>query len=131
MPRLKAEVDLAHEHGAKFGYICSSGTKPLLDLYREIGFDALIGVDPIQGTHTDLPLMKQKLKGKIALWGGVSGAVTVERGTETEIRSAIQQAMKVLGPDGFILSPVDNITVDEPQTWRNIDIFIDEWRKCR
>jgi hypothetical protein len=28
MPRLKAEVDLAHEYGAKFGYICSSGTKP-------------------------------------------------------------------------------------------------------
>jgi hypothetical protein len=103
----------------------------MLDMYREIGFDVLIGVDPVQGTHTDLPLMKQKLKGEIALWGGVSGAVTVERGTESEIRSAVQQAVKLLGPDGFILSPVDNITVDEPQTWQNIEIFIDEWRKCR
>jgi len=131
MPRLKAEVDLAHEHGAKFGYICSSGTKPMLDMYREIGFDVLIGVDPVQGTHTDLPLMKQKLKGEIALWGGVSAAVTVERGTESEIRSAVQQAVDLLGPDGFILSPVDNITVDEPQTWQNIEIFLDEWRKCR
>jgi uroporphyrinogen-III decarboxylase len=131
MPRFKSEVDLAHEHGAKFGYICSSGTKPMLDLYREIGFDVLVGVDPIQGTHTDIPLMKQKLNGEIALWGGVSGAVTVERGTEAEIRSAVQQAVKLLGPEGFILSPVDNITVDEPQTWQNIDIFIDEWRKCR
>lgn len=131
MPRFKAEVDLAHERGAKFGYICSSGTKPMLDLYKQIGFDVLIGVDPIQGTHTDMPLMKQKLDRQIALWGGVCGAVTVERGSEEEIRSAVQQAVKILGPEGFILSPIDNITVDEPQTWRNIDIFIDEWRKCR
>jgi hypothetical protein len=31
LPRLKAEVDLAHQHNVKFGYICSSGTKPMLD----------------------------------------------------------------------------------------------------
>jgi uroporphyrinogen-III decarboxylase len=131
MPRIRAEVDLAHERNAKFGYICSSGTKPMLDTYRDIGFDVLIGVDPIQGTHTDMPLMMQKLGGQITLWGGVSGAVTVERGTENEIRAAVRHGIKTLGPDGFILSPVDNITVDEPQTWRNVDIFIDEWCKCR
>ena len=63
LPRLKAEVDLAHEYGTKFGYICSSGTKPMLDFYPQAGFDVLIGVDPIQGTHTDMPLMKEKLGG--------------------------------------------------------------------
>lgn len=52
----------------------------MLESYREIGFDVLIGIDPIQGTHTDMALMKQKLGGQTALWGGVSGAVTVERG---------------------------------------------------
>ncbi len=129
LPRLKAEVDLAHERGARFGYICSSGTKPMLDFYLEAGIDVLIGVDPIQGTHTDMALMKAKLAKRACLWGGVSGAVTVERGTETEVRSAVRQAIETLGPDGFILSPVDNITVDEPLTWKNIDIFIDEWRK--
>ena len=35
----------------------------------------------------------------------------------------------MLGPDGLILSPVDNITVDAPQTWRNVETFIDEWQK--
>lgn len=129
LPRLKAEVELAHAHGARFGYICSSGTRPMLDFYREAGFDVLIGVDPVQGTHTDMPLMKEKLGDRMCLWGGVSGALTVEMGTEAEIRAAVQQAIQTLGPDGFILSPVDNITVDAPQTWRNIDIFIDEWRK--
>jgi uroporphyrinogen decarboxylase len=129
LPHLKAEVDLAHEYGAKFGYICSSGTKPMLDFYPEAGFDVLIGVDPVQGTHTDMPLMKQKLGGQISLWGGVSAAVTVERGTPEEIRTAVRQAIQILGPERLILSPVDNITVDDPQTWNNISIFIDEWQK--
>ncbi len=129
LPRLKAEVELAHAHGAKFGYICSSGTRPMLDFYREAGLDVLIGIDPIQGTHTDMPLLKRKLSDKICLWGGVSGAVTVEMGSEEEVRSAVRHAIQTLGPTGFILSPVDNITVDAPLTWHNIDIFIDEWRK--
>jgi len=129
LPRLKIEVDLAHEHGAKFGYICSSGTRPMLDYYLEAGIDVLIGIDPIQGTYTDMPLLKEKLGGRVCLWGGVSGAVTVEQGTEAEVRSAVRNAIETLGPDGFILSPVDNITVDEPLTWQNVEIFIDEWQK--
>ena len=129
LPRLKAEVELAHEHGKKFGYICSSGTKPMLDLFMEAGIDVLIGVDPIQGTHTDMPLMKQKFSDKICLWGGVSGAVTVERGSEVEVREAVDHAITTLGPNGYILSPVDNLTVDEPLTWKNIDIFIEQWKR--
>ena len=129
LPRLKAEADLAHERGAKFGYICSSGTKPMLDFYLEAGIDVLIGIDPIQGTYTDMPLLKEKLGDRVCLWGGVSGAVTVEMGTEEEVRSAVRHAVETLGPQGFILSPVDNITVDAPLTWQNIDILIDEWCK--
>ena len=34
-----------------------------------------------------------------------------------------------LGPQGFVLSPVDNITVDQPRTWQNIEVLIDEWRR--
>jgi uroporphyrinogen-III decarboxylase len=129
LPQLRAEVDLAHARGAKFGYICSSGTKPMLDFYLEAGIDVLIGIDPIQGTHTDLPLLKEKLGDQVCLWGGVSGAVTVEMGTEDEVRSAVRHAIGTLGPQGFILSPVDNITIDAPLTWQNVDIFIDEWQR--
>jgi uroporphyrinogen-III decarboxylase len=128
LPRLKADVDFVHEHGSRFGYICSSGTKPMLEAYLEAGIDVLIGIDPVQGSHTDMPYMKEKLGEKVCLWGGVSAAVTVERGTETEIRSAVRLAVEILGPKGFILSPVDNITVEDPKTWKNIDIFIDEWK---
>jgi hypothetical protein len=131
LPRLKREVDLVHEHGAKCGYICTSGALPLRDHHLEAGIDVLIGIDPVQGTYTDMPKVREVLAGKVATWGGVSGAVTVELGTEEEVRAAVRDAVDALGPDGFILSPVDNITVDRPQTWRNVDVFIDEWKKHR
>jgi hypothetical protein len=131
LPKLKSEVDLAHANGALFGYICSSGTLPMLDMYVEAGIDVLIGIDPIQGTHTNMEAMKEKAGDRLSFWGGVSGAVTVEMGTEDEVRAAVQQAIATLGPAGFILSPVDNITVDSPQTWRNVDVFIDEWQRRR
>jgi uroporphyrinogen-III decarboxylase len=129
LPHLKSEADLAHQHGARFGYICTSGQVPLLDAYLQSGIDVLIGVDPVQGTHTDMEMLKRKIGHKICLWGGISAAITVERGSEKEIREAVQKAVKILGPAGFVLSPIDNITVDNPLTWKNIGIFIDEWKK--
>jgi uroporphyrinogen-III decarboxylase len=131
LPPLKSDVALAHEHGALFGYICSSGIVPLLDDYLAAGIDVLIGVDPVQGTYTDLAAIKKKSAGRICLWGGVSGAITVERGEEEEIRAAVRQAIATLGPEGFVLSPVDNITVDVPRTWQNLEVFIDEWKQRR
>ena len=130
LPRLKAEVELVHAHGAKFGYLITSGTKPMLDYYLEAGIDVLIGVDPIQGTYTDMPLMKNKLDKRICLWGGVSGSVTIEMGTEEQVRSETRKAINILGPTGLILSPVDNITLDTPLTWGNIDFFKEEWQSC-
>jgi uroporphyrinogen-III decarboxylase len=101
----------------------------MLEDYLAAGIDVLIGIDPVQGTHTDMRLMKEKIGSRICLWGGVSAAVTVERGSQEEVRAAVREAISSLGPDGFILSPVDNLTVDESKTWENIDIFIDEMRK--
>lgn len=127
LPRLKAEVALAHERGAKFGYTCTSGTKPMLDFYLEAGIDTLIGIDPVQDPYMDMPLIKEKLGGKICLWGGVS-TMTVEEGTEDEVCSAVQESIETFGSRGFILSPLD-ICIGSPRTWRNVDIFINEWRK--
>jgi hypothetical protein len=78
-----------------------------------------------------MALMKEKIGDQICIWGGVSAAVTVERGTEDEIRAAVRHAIQTLGPTGLILSPVDNFTVDDPVTWENISIFMDAWKKQR
>jgi uroporphyrinogen-III decarboxylase len=129
LPHLKAEVDLAHEYGVKFGCICTSGIGPMLDSFLEAGIDVLIGIDPVQGTHTNMSQIKAKAGPKMCLWGGVSGAITIEQGTEQEVRQATSQAITTLGPSGFVLSPIDNITEDQPKTWQNLEFFIDEWRR--
>lgn len=129
LPRLKKEAALAHERGAKFANIISSGTVPLLDCYLEADVDVLIGIDPVQGTHTNMQVIKERVGHRICLWGGVSGSITVELGTEGEVREAVREALQVLGPTGFILSPVDNVREVTPVTWRNVDAFIDEWRR--
>jgi len=131
LPWLKAEADLAHHHDAQFGYICSSGALPMIDMIVESGVDVLIGVDPIQDPRADLLALKRVTGGRLSLWGGVSGAVTVEMGTEGEVRAAVRRAIETLGPSGLILSPVDNLTVDAPRTWRNVEVLIDEWRQRR
>ena len=132
-PYLKKEIEMAHQAGAtKFGYIMTSGSMPLLDMFVEAGLDVLIGVDPIQGKGTDLASMKQKLKGKICLWGGVNGFITVERGNKAEVREAVHNAITTLGPDGgFILSPVDNVRDTSQETWENVMAMVEAWKEMR
>ncbi len=130
-PSLSAEAGLAHEAGAKFGYICTTGVMPILDLIVEAGVDVLIGVDPVQGQGTDLAAIRERSAGRICLWGGVNGFVSVETGTEADVRREVRDAIRLLGPDGFILSPVDNVTGSSDKTWQNIRALIDEWRLNR
>ena len=46
-------------------------------------------------------------------------------------RERMQEAMEALGPDRFILSPVDNVTGDSGQTWHNVQALIETWKELR
>ena len=132
LPGLCRDVEMVHEAGARFGYIMSTAQMPLADMLLEAGIDALIGLDPVQGKGVDFELMKRKVGKRICLWGGVNGFVTMELGTEEEVRAEVRRALEVLGPGGgFVLSPVDNVTQNTDQAWRNIHTLIDEWRRGR
>ena len=130
-PILRDEVALAHEAGAKYGYILTSGSAPLHDMLVELGIDVLIGPDPVQGKATDLRAMGQELGGHMCLWGGVNGFVTVEMGTAQEIDTAVREAIDALGPEGFILSPVDNIRDPSDAVWQNVLALIESWKRHR
>jgi len=127
-PVLKKEVELVHQAGAKFGYIMTSGVMPLLDNFLELGIDVLIGVDPVQGKGTDLKLLKERVDGKMCLWGGVNGFLTIEKGEEKEVEDAVGESISILGPEGFILSPVDNVTDNSKRTWNNVKTMIKTWK---
>ena len=131
VPIIRAEVRAAHAAGAKYGYILTSGAMPLLDLLVDLDIDVLIGLDPVQGKATDLRQMGAQLRGKMCTWGGVNGFVTVERGTREEIDAAVAEAIGALGPEGFILSPVDNVREASDEVWENVLALIESWKKYR
>jgi len=91
----------------------------------------LIGVDPSPAAQNNLPVMREKLRGKVCLWGGVDEAHVIELGSPDQVRQATERVIRELGPDGFILSPVDNVTVDTPNTWSNLQTMIETWRSYR
>ncbi len=132
-PTLRRECELVHQAGRKYGYIITSAFLPLLDDILDSGVDVLIGLDPEEGKGTDLHVVKEKFsrKGR-AIWGGVSGAVTVELGTSKETEEAVIRALKTLGSGGgFILSPVDNVRENTENAWRNTTVFLETWKKYR
>jgi hypothetical protein len=129
LPGLKREVRLAHQAGARFGYIITSGMSAIADLIIESGVDVILGVDPGQGKGTTLGEARRLLGGKVALWGGVSGPLVVEEGTEHSVREAVAEAISALASTGrFILSPVDNVRADTEGAWRNVRAFIRAWQ---
>ena len=131
LPRLMAETQLAHEAGAKFAYILTSGSSPILGQLIEAGVDVLVGVDPIQGRGTDLGELKARTAGKLCLWGGVNAFLTVERGSVLEGEVAVRGALHTFGPSGFILSPVDNIRDTSECAWANTLALIEAWKEMR
>ncbi|MGC9319542.1 MAG: uroporphyrinogen decarboxylase family protein [Armatimonadota bacterium] len=131
LPSLTREVQIAHDHGARFGYINTSGTMGILGPLLEAGVDVVIGVDPVEGMNTDMAAMRQIVGERMALWGGVNGFVTVEMGSDGEIRAAVARALQEMGEVGTILSPVDNIRDESDDTMRRVQVMIDAWREMR
>ena len=130
-PAIREEVRLTHDAGVKYGYILTSGSMELHEMLIELDIDVLIGPDPVQGKGTDLKQMGEQLRGRMCTWGGVNGFVTVEMGTLEDIDVAVGEAIAALGPEGLILSPVDNIRDPSDQTWRNVLGLIESWRTHR
>ena len=126
-PILNADIKLAHEEGARFGYLISSDAMPLLEEFVELDIDVIIGVDP---AAWDLEATKKALGGKVCIWGGVNGHLTVEQGSEDQIREEVQRAIRQLSPGGgFILSPVDNVREYSNSIQKNVATLIDEWQR--
>lgn len=128
-PIIREEVNMAHDAGVMYGYILTSGSAPLHNTFKDIGIDVLIGVDPVQGKGTDLRNFKTDLHRKVCTWGGVNGFITIEGGDQKSIDKAVMEAVDILGPEGFILSPVDNVRDSSDEVWEKVLIFINAWKK--
>jgi uroporphyrinogen-III decarboxylase len=131
-PSLKRDVEMAHQAGSKFGILMSYASLPLVDMMIDAGVDVLMGVDPAQDRTMNLHKLKLKVTGKMCIWGGVCGYLTIERGTADDIKREVREAISTLAPGGgFILAPVTNVRANTQRVWRNIEVMIDEWHSLR
>ena len=133
LPSLKREVKLCHQAGTRFAYTIVKGSLPLIDQIAGAKVDILIGVDPSSmDPYMDLKLLHEKVNGKMCLWGGINEAVTIQSGTEDEIREAVKKAINILGKDGgFILSPVENVLLTTDEAWKKVMMFIKIWNEMK
>jgi len=132
LPGLRRDVEKAHQAGAKFGYLMSCASLPLLGMMMDAGVDVLMGVDPAQDRMMDFRVLKERAAGRMCLWGGVCGYLTMECGTPQDITAQVRHALASLAPGGgLILAPVTNVRQDSPRVWRNLEAMIEAWRSLR
>jgi uroporphyrinogen decarboxylase len=128
-PRLQELTNMVHQGGRLMAYTMSTAMGPFLDTLARIGYDLHYHVDPVQG-KADLRQVKATLGRRTALAGGMNSAVTLERGSDAEIRRAVQQAVEILAPGGrFLLEPVDGLFPTTP--WHSVEVLIEAWREVR
>jgi hypothetical protein len=81
---------------------------------------------PVPTLHTG------QAHGRLCLWGGVNGHLTIERGSPEDVESEVARAMQILAPQGgFILSPVDNVREDSAGIEANVKRLIQSWEQRR
>jgi uroporphyrinogen-III decarboxylase len=124
---LKGDIELAHQSGALFTYVMNSGAMPLLDQFNDLGFDIYSNIDPAT-PFMDLDAIKKKVGARITLCGGVNNNLILERGTEKQVRRAVQEAVEKLGPEGFILAPGDSILATNDKAVHNFYVMIAAWK---
>ena len=121
------KIEMIHQAGTKCAYNMTSRLMPLVGAFRELGFDVLRYLDPVQG-EPDLVGLKREIGDQLCFLGGVNGTLTVGHGTPEEVREAVRRAIRTLGPGGgLILSASDAIYKDAP--WENVVAMIEAWRE--
>jgi uroporphyrinogen-III decarboxylase len=127
-PVLRNLAKIAHEAGAQFAYVMTTGASAMADHLLAADIDLLYYVDPLQ-EKKDLASVKSRFGGRLSVAGGISSSVTLHSGSQSEIRQAIRAAVEKLGPSGFILAPVDALFPDTP--WSSVEAMIEAWREVR
>jgi len=122
----RQKIELIHQAGARVAYNMTSRVMPLLPAFRELGFDVLRYLDPVQG-ESDLVGLKREIGDALAFLGGVNGALTIGHGSAGDVERAVNDAIRILAPGGgLILSAADAIFSDAP--WENVLTMITTWR---
>ena len=128
VPYLEQEIEAMRSGGAVVVYTVETGLMPMLDLLRDLAFDAYNAIEPVLG-RADMREIAAALTPSHAIWGGVSGPIHIGEGTPEGARQAVRDALTTVGRRGLVLSAVPSIRAHWP--WENALTMFDEWRRLR
>ncbi|MCM8817248.1 MAG: hypothetical protein NC913_07045 [Candidatus Omnitrophica bacterium] len=126
LPNLKKSVDLVHQEGKKFAYVMTTGIMNFIDDFIEAGIDLLYYFDPVLD-KININELKEKVKNKFCIAGGINSTLTLKNGDEKEIEKQIRDVIEIYGKKGVILSPVDSLFPDTP--YKNVKKMIEIYKK--
>ena len=121
-PWNKAHVDEAHRHGLKVLKHCCGQVWPVIDELAEI-YDAYEGIQASGGM--DIKLLKERVGGRLCLWGGIWHEHIILGSTE-DIRNDARYAFQHAAPGGgYIMGSTHSLAVDAKRE------NILEMKRCR
>jgi len=121
-PWHKAHVEEAHKYGLKVLKHCCGHTWPVIDELAEV-YDAYEGIQASGGM--DIKLLKERVAGKLCLWGGIWHE-HIAGGSVEDIRNDARYAFQYAAPGGgYIMGSSHSLSVGA--TRENIL----EMKRCR
>ncbi|MBL8028037.1 MAG: hypothetical protein JNL74_16570 [Fibrobacteres bacterium] len=123
VPEYRRLFELYKTHNVIFDFHSCGNIYHMLDTFIDLGVNIL---NPIQATANNLPQIREKTMGKIALLGGVSTDL-VMKGSRDSIRTKVKETINVLGKDGgYFCRPDQGMPFPEENLkifWEAVDEF--------
>jgi uroporphyrinogen decarboxylase len=105
-------LDLIRAHDARSMHHTCGAVAPLVPLMADAGLHILQSLQP-EALAADLPDLKRRFGGRLALQGGISIQRTMPHGAVAEIRREVESRVALLAPGGgYILGTAHNLQAD-------------------
>jgi len=108
-PRMRAMIELAHQHGIKVFHHSDGAIRPLIPGMIAIGIDIL---NPIQWRcrGMDRAELKRQFGQQVIFHGAMDNQQTIPFGSPEDVRREVIENLQILGAGGgYILAPCHNI----------------------
>jgi len=126
-PRLRERAELVHQAGAKLSYFSSGNFVPHVEALLDTGADIIDAVRPYDGAN-DMRALKERIGGRICLWGGINPEVSIARATPEQTRRDVADVILAAAVGGgFVLSTGGSIF--DTDCYENTVAFIEAARE--
>jgi uroporphyrinogen-III decarboxylase len=107
-PLATSIVNAIHKRGGLVFMHSDGYITPLIDLIIKTGYDGLQSLEPLAGVN--LGEVKEKYGDKLGLIGGIDTSQLLPFGTETDVKNAVKQAIRVAAKGGgYAIGPCTEI----------------------